>query len=165
MDDFEAFKKKKQAEKAAQQQADKDGAAFDEAAKKMGWVDGIGFVGANNPKVKGFAVGRARRKRVDPATLVRPKKIETHRTRTKKVDPTTIARTETEERQRAREKPKVDPSTLQRPAMDIISARAAKPIDPSTLQRPAGMETHRHDDADEKKPAPPAPKAKGLRRF
>ncbi len=79
MDDFEAFKKKKQAEKEAKDKASKDEAAFDEAAKKMGWIDGIGYVGATNPKVKGFIVGRARRKKVDPNSLERPKGIETHR--------------------------------------------------------------------------------------
>ncbi|MCO5166842.1 MAG: hypothetical protein M9894_10810 [Planctomycetes bacterium] len=164
MDDFEAFRKRKQAEKAAQQETQKSEAAFDEAAKKMGWVDGIGFVGANNPKVKGFLVGRARRKRVDPNSLVRPKKIESHRVRGKKVDPSTIKRAETEERRRAREKPKVDPSTVKRIEREIVSARAAKPIDPSTLQRPEGLESHR-PAADEKKPVAPAPKPKGLQRF
>lgn len=79
MDDFEAFKKRKQAEKEAAQRASKEEAAFDEAAKKMGWVDGLGFVGAHNPKVKGFVVGRARRKRIDPSTLERPKGLESHR--------------------------------------------------------------------------------------
>lgn len=79
MDDFEAFKKKKAAEKASEAQASKDEAAFDDAAKKMGWVDGLGFVGATNPKVKGFVLGRARRKKVDPATLEKPKGMESHR--------------------------------------------------------------------------------------
>ena len=79
MDDFEAFKKKKQAEQAAQNQAAKDEKAFDEAAKKMGWIDGLGFVGAQNPKVKGFIVGRARKKKVDPNALEKPKGMETHR--------------------------------------------------------------------------------------
>lgn len=79
MDDFEAFKKKKQAEKDAKAKASKDEATFDEAAKKMGWVDGLGYVGANNPKVKGFILGRARRKKVDPNALQRPKGMESHR--------------------------------------------------------------------------------------
>lgn len=79
MDDFEAFKKKKAAEKDAEQQAAKDEKAFDEAAKKMGWVDGIGYVGATNPKVKGFIVGRAKKKKVDPNALEKPKGMESHR--------------------------------------------------------------------------------------
>lgn len=79
MDDFEAFKKKKQAEKEAAQKASQEEAAFDEAAKKMGWIDGIGYTGATNPKVKGFIVGRARRKKIDPNALERPKGIESHR--------------------------------------------------------------------------------------
>ena len=79
MDDFEAFKKKKQAEQKAENQAAKDEKAFDEAAKKMGWVDGLGFAGATNPKVKGFVLGRARKKKVDPAALEKPKNMETHR--------------------------------------------------------------------------------------
>jgi hypothetical protein len=79
VDDFEAFKKKKAAEKASEAQASKDEAAFDDAAKKMGWVDGLGFVGANNPKVKGFILGRAKKKKVDPSTLEKPKGMESHR--------------------------------------------------------------------------------------
>jgi hypothetical protein len=79
VDDFEAFKKKKQAAEKAEQEATKQEAEFDEAAKKMGWVDGLGFVGHQNPKVKGFILGRAKKKKVDPKGLERPKGMETHR--------------------------------------------------------------------------------------
>lgn len=83
MDDFEAFKKKKADAKAAELKAVEDAklqAAQDEANKKMGWIDGIGYMGATNPKVKGFIVGKARRKKVDPNELPeKPKGFESHR--------------------------------------------------------------------------------------
>jgi hypothetical protein len=79
VDDFEAFRKKKQAEKDQAKEAEAQEKKFDEAAKKMGWVDGFGFQGPTNPKVKGFVLGRARRKKVDPNTLERPKGMESHR--------------------------------------------------------------------------------------
>lgn len=83
MDDFEAFKKMKADAKAAELKAVEDAklqAAQDEANKKMGWVDGIGYMGATNPKVKGFIVGKARKKKVDPNDLPdKPKGYESHR--------------------------------------------------------------------------------------
>ena len=78
-DDFEAFRKKKQEAKEAAQAADQDQAKMDAAAQKMGWVDGFGFTGPKNPKVKGFVLGRHwPTKKVDPATLEKPKGFETH---------------------------------------------------------------------------------------
>jgi hypothetical protein len=82
VDDFEAFKKKK----ADKEKADKDAvlkaaqdAKNDEAAKKMGWVDGFGFTGAVNPKVKGFVLGRSRKKKIDVKELKKPGNFESHR--------------------------------------------------------------------------------------
>lgn len=76
MDDFEKFRQQKEAKKEAARQAEEEQKKLDEAAQKMGWVDGFGFVGPNNPKVKGFILGRARKKRVDPRALEKPKNFE-----------------------------------------------------------------------------------------
>ena len=77
-DDFEAFRKKQQEKKQAEQQAQDDAAKIDEAAQKMGWIDGLGPSGPKNPKVKGFVLGRYWPKKVDPSTLEKPKGYETH---------------------------------------------------------------------------------------
>lgn len=79
MDDFEAFRKKQQAKKEAEKAAAEDAAKQEEAAKKMGWIDGLGPAGVNNPKVKGFVLGRFRKKKIDPTTLEKPKGFESHR--------------------------------------------------------------------------------------
>ncbi|MBL4846288.1 MAG: hypothetical protein JKY65_12235 [Planctomycetes bacterium] len=72
MDDFEAFRqaKQKKAEdaKKAAARAKRPGAG----GKPPNWVDGCGPAGATNPKVKGFILGRYRKKKIDPATLQRP---------------------------------------------------------------------------------------------
>lgn len=78
MDDFEAFRKKQAEKKAAEQQAQADQAKQEEAAAKMGWIDGLGPAGPKNPKVKGFVLGRYWPKKVDPSTLEKPKGYETH---------------------------------------------------------------------------------------
>lgn len=73
MDDFEAFRKRKQQQKKAQAQAGK----IDEQNKKLGWLEGLGPQGPTNPKVKGFVLGRYwSKKKVDPSTLQRPKGYE-----------------------------------------------------------------------------------------
>ncbi|MDC3379328.1 hypothetical protein OAX78_03500 [Planctomycetota bacterium] len=78
MDDFDAFRKKKQAEREARKQGSKDEAKAAAAAKKMGWVEGLGPAGPTNPKIKGFVLGRFRKKRLDPRTLQRPEGYESH---------------------------------------------------------------------------------------
>ena len=79
MDDFEAFKKKKQEKEKAEKAASANEAQFDEAAKKMGWIDGLGFTGPVNPKVKGFVRGRSRKKKLDPKELKKPEHFESTR--------------------------------------------------------------------------------------
>jgi hypothetical protein len=71
-DPFEAFKKKKEAAKAA----DKAG---EQSAKVLGWVEGCGPAGEADPtKPKGFVKGRFKKKDVPAADLakIRPKKMD-----------------------------------------------------------------------------------------
>lgn len=72
-DPFEAFRKKKEAAKAADQ-------AGDQAAKVLGWIEGCGPVGdaAEPGKPKGFVKGRFKKKEVSEADLakLRPKKLD-----------------------------------------------------------------------------------------
>ena len=72
MDDFEAFRQRKMAAKKAKERQ----AADPEAEARLGWVDGMGPKGPTNPKVKGFILGRYKRKKIDPSTLQRPKGYE-----------------------------------------------------------------------------------------
>jgi hypothetical protein len=79
-DPFEAFKKKKEATKAA----DKAG---DDAAKVLGWIEGCGPAGeAEAGKPKGFVKGRFKKKAVAPAELAK--------LRPKKMDPTMLTKAE-----------------------------------------------------------------------
>ncbi len=76
MDDFEAFRKKKIQDKKREAEGEKNAKAQDEA---LGWVEGLGPSGPANPKVKGFILGRYRRRRVDPKALQKPKGFQTHK--------------------------------------------------------------------------------------
>ncbi len=79
MDDFEAFRKKQKEKKASEKEAADGEKAFDAAKEQLGWVDGIGPAGHNNPKVKGFVLGRYKKKKVDVNELEKPKGFEKHR--------------------------------------------------------------------------------------
>lgn len=76
--DFEEFRKQKQAKADAAKKA-KEGPAPLANGKPAEWVDGFGPSGPTNPKVKGFMLGRYRKKRVDPSTLQRPENYEATR--------------------------------------------------------------------------------------
>jgi len=88
-DPFEAFKaKKKQADRATVESARND-----EAAKKLGWIDGIGpaETKANDPKLpKGFVRGRYTKPQVKEEELkkLRPKKFADDKFAKPKAKPT-----------------------------------------------------------------------------
>lgn len=85
MDDFEAFRKKRKAQKEALEKAEEANARAAANGKKLDWVEGMGPSGPTNPKVKGFILGRFQRKRIDPKELERPEGYEA--TRAKSVTP------------------------------------------------------------------------------
>jgi hypothetical protein len=70
-DPFEAFKQKK----ATQERQAREQLANDDAAKKLGWVEGIGPGEAKQDptKPKGFAKGRFAKPPVNPAELAKLK--------------------------------------------------------------------------------------------
>ena len=76
MDDFEAFRKAKQAKAEAKKKAANQGPTPTASGKPADWIDGFGPSGPTNPKVKGFMLGRYSKKKVDPATLQRPEGYE-----------------------------------------------------------------------------------------
>lgn len=74
LDPFEAFKQKKAAASVQKAEADKGEAA----AKAMGWIDGLGPVGAVDPNMpKGFVKGRFKKQNVKAEELakLRPKNL------------------------------------------------------------------------------------------
>jgi len=72
VDDFEAFRKKREAQKDALEEAEEANARAAANGQKLDWIDGMGPAGPRNPKVKGFVLGRFQRKRIDPKNLKRP---------------------------------------------------------------------------------------------
>lgn len=74
--DFEEFRRKRKEQAEAQAQAERQAQQPAANGEKLEWVDGMGPVGPRNPKVKGFILGRFRRKRIDPSQLQRPKGYE-----------------------------------------------------------------------------------------
>lgn len=79
MDDFEAFRKRKKEQEEEKKKAAERAEKADQPAasgKPMDWVDGFGPTGPKNPKIKGFTLGRYRKKKVDPSTLERPDNYE-----------------------------------------------------------------------------------------
>ncbi len=74
--DFEEFRRKRKEQAEAQAQAERLAQQPAANGEKLEWVEGMGPAGPRNPKVKGFILGRFRRKRVDPSQLQRPKGYE-----------------------------------------------------------------------------------------
>lgn len=93
VDPFEAFKKKKEA--ASKQKVEQ--AKLDQAAKEMGWVEGIGPVNAQEKpdptKPKGFMKGRYLKPPVNHAELdkIRPEIESTRLAVPKPTDPSKLA--------------------------------------------------------------------------
>ncbi|HZU97284.1 MAG TPA: hypothetical protein VFF73_11355 [Planctomycetota bacterium] len=80
LDPFEAFKQKKKQD----QKNTAETAKNEEAAKKLGWIEGIGPAGDGKPepgKPKGFVRGRFAKPVVNPAELqkAKPKKFDDHK--------------------------------------------------------------------------------------
>ena len=73
--DFEEFRKQKQAKADAKEKGPKPPEVLANG-KPSDWIDGFGPSGPTNPKVKGFMLGRYRKKKVDPSTLERPDNYE-----------------------------------------------------------------------------------------
>lgn len=74
--DFEEFRKKKKAQQDADKQAEEKASQPTASGKPADWIDGFGPAGPSNPKVKGFLLGRYRKKKVDPSTLAKPEGYE-----------------------------------------------------------------------------------------
>lgn len=90
LDPFEAFKQKKA--QAAKQSAEQT--KNDEAAKKLGWVDGIGpgEISKDPAKPKGFSRGRFTKPPVNEAELqkLKPKKYDDGKFAKPKQEPTNV---------------------------------------------------------------------------
>jgi hypothetical protein len=99
-DPFEAFKNKKKV--AAAQNAEQ--IKNDEAAKKLGWIDGIGPAGAKPEpgKPKGFVRGRYTKPPVNEAELqkLKPKKFDAGKFAKPKETPTDTSELPPEEERR-----------------------------------------------------------------
>ncbi len=75
--DFDAFRKKKQAEEERLKKAKAANSRPMANGSKRNWSEGLGPTGPSNPKIKGFVLGRYSKKRIDPRTLEKPKGFQT----------------------------------------------------------------------------------------
>ena len=101
MDDFEAFRKRKKEQEEEKKRAAERAQKPAASGKPMDWVDGFGPTGPKNPKIKGFTLGRYRKKKVDPSTLEKPEGYESH---SRPPDTQSKAEIEIERRKRALER-------------------------------------------------------------
>jgi hypothetical protein len=98
VDPFEAFKAKKaEKEKQAIQQL-----AADDAAKKLGWIEGVGPADktADPNRPKGFSRGRFAKTNVNPAELAKLKPHDYDATQLAKPKPTDVAKLAPEDKRR-----------------------------------------------------------------
>jgi hypothetical protein len=101
MDDFEAFRKRKKEQEEEKKREAERASQPAASGKPMDWVDGFGPAGPTNPKVKGFMLGRYRKKKIDPSELEKPEGYESH---SRAPDVQSKAEIEIERRKRALEK-------------------------------------------------------------
>jgi hypothetical protein len=96
VDPFEAFK----AKKAEQAKQVKEAAANDEAARKAGWIDGIGPTDPNAKQDPTKPKGRYVKPPVNPAELAKIKPAHLEQTQLAKPKPTQLDKLAPEEKRR-----------------------------------------------------------------